>query len=110
MVFDSKLHYAAFDKTFDHPNDTKESALCITDAFFCLPFLLTPTEKGLYGGPSTDGANAATIVSTPQGIGEADKSIHEFQASNQTTMLVVERTGLWRVRNRMVVAMCWRVS
>jgi len=78
-------------------HDAKEGALWITDAFFCLPFLLTPTEKGLYGGPSFCCADATAIVSTPQGISEADQSVHEFQASNQATMLVVERARLWRV-------------
>lgn len=90
-------------------HDTKEGALWITDAFFCLPFLLTPTEKGLDSSPSFGGADATAIVSTPQGISKADKSIHEFQASNQATMLVVERAREWRVYNRTVVAMGWRV-
>jgi hypothetical protein len=129
VAFDSVVHYTTFDKALDHPtrekggvlgrkgkrdqsglHDTEESALWITDAFFCLPFLLTPTEKGLYGGPSFGGADATTIVSTPQGISKADKSIHEFQASNQASMLVIERARLWRVYNRTIVAMGWRVS
>ena len=91
-------------------HDTEEGAFWVADAFFCLPFLLTPTEKGLYGGPIFCGADATTIVSTPQGISKADKSIHEFQASNQTAMLMIERTRLWRVYDRTIVAMGWRVS
>lgn len=72
----------------DDLHEADEGTLCIND-LFGKPFLLAPSEESLDCGPRAAVAGFPGIVPVPDGIGETDEGIDEFETSDEAAVLVV---------------------